>query len=435
MWTIFFGIGRNETLRCSFYRPKKPRACIIYAHANAGSRGEAFSIRSWVQSLGCTLFSFDFAGCGESDGDYITLGVHERDDLALVLEWVLKQPEVGECIIYGRSMGSVAGLLVACSSHFPGKRVKGLIVDGPFKSIQSLSLDHAAAAGCFVKCIAKPGLSYMRKRIRKKVHVDIFDSSYQAISQVPRALAPVLFLCARQDEICFPNHQRELVQAYGGSDKTLVEFDGTHNGPRPASVWDAMSDFAYRILSPGTAFKPRSLAGISDGVCCAFLPFVVKDREFVFDHSFPNPMCFRCLVDRCELFDPYDVSTEVQVFLFRDIRYLDSPDDGVLRVALGEDSGFIINCQEALQWLKIVDDALTSMLREQVVENRGAFLEKVTAAAATMMRRDPSMSAIQVAAMIQEVLFGEVMKGLDEETRGMHLFFFLLPPRSKNKRV
>lgn len=414
---------RGESLKCSFYRPHSTRRpCVVYAHPNAGSRGEAMQMRSWLHAMRCTLFAFDFAGCGQSDGAYITLGAHERDDLLLILQWVMKQQEVTDCILYGRSMGSVAALLLASLNDavqsFDG-RLKGVIADGPFTSIRSLSLDHAATSGCFLKCIAKPGLSYLRKRIRKRVHVDIFDASYQALAQVPRATIPALFVCALQDEICFPHHQRELFQHYGSSQKRILEFEGTHNGPRAASVWDALSEFVCSVLPPETSRKNVILSSIPDSVCCIFTPFAVKDRKFVYDTSFPAPMCFRCLENRCELYDPYDDSTPVQVFPFQTIRYLDSPADEVFRVALGEDTGFLVSCHSAIRWLKIVDDAVNAMLREQVVSNRGEFLEKVRAAAILMMQRDPSLSPPKISAIIQEVLFGEVMQGLDGETRGM----------------
>lgn len=353
-----------------------------------------------------------------SDGAYITLGAHERDDLLVVLQWVLKQPQVSECVLYGRSMGSVAALLVMSGDIASlGGRVKGVIADGPFKSIRSLSLDHAASNGCLLNCIAKPGLALLRKRIRKKVHLDIFAPAYRAVDQVPHAQTPALFLCASEDEICFPNHQRELYQAYGGAQKQLVEFEGTHNGARPAHVWDAMSEFVCSVVSAGAVRKPRLLAEIPDSVCCTFMPFVVKDREFVFDHSFPNPMCFRCLNDRMELFDPYDDKAEIVVFRFQDIRYLDSPGDEVLRVALGEDNGFLVCCHSALQWLKRADDTLNALLREQVLGHREEFMAKVRQAAGTLMARNPNMSPKQAASMIEEVLFGEVMQGLDAQTR------------------
>ena len=32
--------------------------------------------------------TFDFSGCGLSDGEYISLGVHESEDLKVVVEYL-----------------------------------------------------------------------------------------------------------------------------------------------------------------------------------------------------------------------------------------------------------------------------------------------------------------------------------------------------------
>ncbi len=34
--------------------------------------------------IGATMFAFDFAGSGRSDGEYVTLGEFEKDDVAAV---------------------------------------------------------------------------------------------------------------------------------------------------------------------------------------------------------------------------------------------------------------------------------------------------------------------------------------------------------------
>ena len=34
------------------------------------------------------FFSFDFCGCGLSDGEYISLGIHESEDLKVVVDHI-----------------------------------------------------------------------------------------------------------------------------------------------------------------------------------------------------------------------------------------------------------------------------------------------------------------------------------------------------------
>ncbi len=54
---------------------------VIYMHGNAGCRLEAESYAPMLLPLGINLFSFDFSGCGKSEGEWVTLGWKERKDL------------------------------------------------------------------------------------------------------------------------------------------------------------------------------------------------------------------------------------------------------------------------------------------------------------------------------------------------------------------
>jgi hypothetical protein len=62
-------------------RPNPVLPCVIYMHGNSSARLEALSQLSLVLSLGATMVSFDFAGSGRSEGDYVSLGAFEKDDL------------------------------------------------------------------------------------------------------------------------------------------------------------------------------------------------------------------------------------------------------------------------------------------------------------------------------------------------------------------
>ena len=60
--------------------------CVIYLHGNSSGRPETLQIVDLMIPLGVSVFTFDFSGCGMSEGEYISLGWHERDDLELVIE-------------------------------------------------------------------------------------------------------------------------------------------------------------------------------------------------------------------------------------------------------------------------------------------------------------------------------------------------------------
>jgi len=62
--------------------------CVIYLHGNASSRLEALPYLKYLLPLNITVFAFDFAGSGNSDGKYISLGYFEKDDLKVVIEYL-----------------------------------------------------------------------------------------------------------------------------------------------------------------------------------------------------------------------------------------------------------------------------------------------------------------------------------------------------------
>jgi alpha-beta hydrolase superfamily lysophospholipase len=87
------------------------------------------------------VLAFDFAGCGMSTGDYISLGWFERHDTELILTKLKALfPQITDIVLWGRSMGSVTALLY--SGHNPyAPYVKGLVLDSPFSDLKTLSLE------------------------------------------------------------------------------------------------------------------------------------------------------------------------------------------------------------------------------------------------------------------------------------------------------
>ena len=55
--------------------------CVIYMHGNAGNKMEGLSYWKELVAENINLCVFDFSGCGNSQGEYITLGVKEKEDL------------------------------------------------------------------------------------------------------------------------------------------------------------------------------------------------------------------------------------------------------------------------------------------------------------------------------------------------------------------
>ena len=85
---------------------------------------------------GMDLLSFDFSGCGNSEGQWVTLGWKEKDDLHAVLQWLKDQGRTSKVALFGRSMGAATILLhdyTACPVE-----IASIVCDSAFSDFESI---------------------------------------------------------------------------------------------------------------------------------------------------------------------------------------------------------------------------------------------------------------------------------------------------------
>jgi len=226
---------RGMKIKCSHFTPnfgadseKEPRPVVIYLHANASCRLEALPLVPLFLPLGISLFTFDFAGCGESDGEYISLGFFERDDLAVCVDYLRNTGMVSAIGLWGRSMGSVTALMHADRDHSIG----GIVLDSPFCSLRQLASELAQSDYLSVKIpswLLSGALALGRMRIQSLCDFDI--DALAPENHVSGSFIPAMFIAARGDDFIAPHHTQHLYEAYNG-DKELEMVEGDHNSPR-----------------------------------------------------------------------------------------------------------------------------------------------------------------------------------------------------------
>jgi len=88
--------NRGHDLQCSFYEPQgcKSYPIVVYLHGNCGNRREAYSAVKWLIPQNIAVFCFDFAGTGNSQGDFISLGWYEALDLIVIIGKIRRMQKV-----------------------------------------------------------------------------------------------------------------------------------------------------------------------------------------------------------------------------------------------------------------------------------------------------------------------------------------------------
>lgn len=113
-------------------------------HGNAGCKLEGESYAHLILPLGINLFSFDFSGCGNSEGEYVTLGgAKERGDLSTVVRYLRGLGTVGKIGLWGRSMGAATAIMYLPEDQHLDSPISAGVFDSSFTSVSDI-IDHIA---------------------------------------------------------------------------------------------------------------------------------------------------------------------------------------------------------------------------------------------------------------------------------------------------
>jgi len=232
-------------------RPKEIMPCVIYLHANASSRIEGLHIRRFLLKRNINLCVFDFQGSGMSEGDYISLGYHERHQVKNIVDFVEKYPGVGKIGLWGRSMGAATSLIYTAMD----KRIKATVADSPFADFRKLAKEMVLNQIKVPGFLVEGAISIIGKSVKNKNGMDI--NEIKAIEAVKKCEVPVIFIHARDDELVPYHHSEDLLSNYKGTQKELKSVNGGHNGRRPSSLMEYVGDFFAANLE--SDYKPGDL--------------------------------------------------------------------------------------------------------------------------------------------------------------------------------
>lgn len=235
-------------LQCSHFIPKGVKGkegklpCVLYCHCNSGSRRDSEEAVYVLLPLGVSVFAMDFAGSGLSDGQWVTLGSTEVEDVEIAVKHLREKENVSTVGLWGRSMGAVTALLY--SARDPS--IAGVVIDSPFARLTDLMMEIIEAQKLPVpKALMKMAVSMMRRSVRKRAGFDI--QTVSPLDVVGTSFIPALFGHAHGDSFIRIHHSQQLYDAYMG-DKNFIKFDGDHNSHRPEFFYNSASIFFHNTL-------------------------------------------------------------------------------------------------------------------------------------------------------------------------------------------
>ncbi|XP_074276596.1 uncharacterized protein LOC141600295 isoform X4 [Silene latifolia] len=234
---------RGQTLKCSHYVPSiyptdSAFPCVIYCHGNSGCRADANEAAVVLLPANITVFTLDFSGSGLSDGSYVSLGWHEKNDLGAVVSYLRNTKHVSRIGLWGRSMGAVTCLLYG--SEDPS--ITGMALDSAFSDLFNLMMELVDVYKIRLpKFTVKMGVQYMRRVIQKRANFDIKDLNCTQVAS--KTFVPALFAHANGDRFIQPHHSDIIFKLFAGLLYEII------SNLRVASIDAASSSSALRDVS------------------------------------------------------------------------------------------------------------------------------------------------------------------------------------------
>jgi pimeloyl-ACP methyl ester carboxylesterase len=176
----------------------------VIVHGNASCQLEGQFLVANLCPHGIFVFCFDFAGCGCSGGEFVSLGWFERLDTEFLLKVLSQQFMMGPFILWGRSMGAATALLV---KH---PRLVGRVSDSSFTSIRDMCA--AIASQMHLPHIFVPmALWYLKKKVLQAAKFRLESVSPITVNNGP-AEVPAVFGHAEQDQFIPIEQCRRLMR-------------------------------------------------------------------------------------------------------------------------------------------------------------------------------------------------------------------------------
>lgn len=213
---------------------------VVFCHGftgdKVGTNQIMIHLARQLAAAGVTVLRFDFAGSGESAGDFAadTTVRGWRDDLHQVLAWVKRQPDLAALPLFllGHSLG---GLVVLChqDDDVVGRIALAPVIR-PVENFRDIILGpdlwRDAAAGRRIANFAGRGFSLEPSFVR-----DLQENRYDPLEAARRYHTPLLIVHGAEDAVVPPADSAMLYGAYAGErERQVIEADHVFTGRHEA---------------------------------------------------------------------------------------------------------------------------------------------------------------------------------------------------------
>ncbi|WP_413366272.1 alpha/beta hydrolase [Lysinibacillus sp. 3P01SB] len=217
---------------------------VMVAHGYTSSaEGMTRYIRHFYEQ-GYNVLAVDLRGHGNSEGDYIGMGWHDRLDMVEWIDEVIQRDAQAEIALFGISMGG-ATVMMTAGEELPDN-VKVIVEDCGYASVSDVfiyQLDDLFGLPEF------PVIQAANTVTKIRAGYDLYEAS--AVEQLKKSELPILFIHGDKDTFVPFEMLDDVYNAAAGEKEQLI-IEGAGHGEavkvKPDVYWQAVDRFMGEYL-------------------------------------------------------------------------------------------------------------------------------------------------------------------------------------------
>jgi pimeloyl-ACP methyl ester carboxylesterase len=241
----FPSLYKDLTLYGWFLPSENNDRVIIMVHGNGGNRNDpdsgALDIAGELVGHGYNVLMFDLHGCGESEGNTVSGGYYEKDDLKGAVAYVQERgyEKIG---VLGFSLGAVSALLAAGEDT----EIDAVVADSSFADLNDIMEPE------FAKRTKAPKIFLRLILFMIKIMYGVDFAAIRPVEIVAKiAPRPILFIHGDADDMIPVDHARHLLEASQNPNNSIWIVPGGHTS--------AYCDYPVEFINRVTSFFDAAL--------------------------------------------------------------------------------------------------------------------------------------------------------------------------------
>lgn len=205
----------------AFYQGNETADWAVMVHGYQVDEEQMYPIAHHYYDEGYNVLTFDQRGLGDSDDDYLTMGIKEQKDLITWLKALVETHPEAKIVTHGESMGSGTVLMASGLEEFP-KEVIAIVSDSGYSSVWEI---FASELYQRFQLPAFPFLHMAAVVAIPRVGINLFNEGVTTES-VSKSTTPTLFIHGTADDFVPYPMVEDLYQAHPTDDKDLLIIEG-----------------------------------------------------------------------------------------------------------------------------------------------------------------------------------------------------------------